>query len=49
MSKYGAYTLGSIAENSSSAWQGAKILTSTDILALIELYLIHNSINTILG
>ena len=45
----GAYTSGSVAENSSSAWQGAKISASADILALTELHLVHNLINTTSG
>ena len=44
-----AYTLGSVAENSSSAWQGAKISASADILAPTELYLVYNLINTTSG
>ena len=47
--RIGAYTSGSVAENSGSAWQGAKISASADILAPTELHLVHNSINTILG
>ena len=45
----GVYTSGSVAENSGSAWQGAKISASADILAPTELYLVYNSINTTLG
>ena len=44
-----AYTSGSVAENSGSTWQGAKISASADILAPTELYLVHNSINTTSG
>ena len=44
-----AYTSGSVAENSGSAWQGAKISASADILAPTELHLVHNSINTTSG
>ena len=43
------YTSGSVAENSSSTWQGAKISASADILAPTKLYLIHNLINTTSG
>ena len=37
-----AYTLGSVAESSSSAWQGAKSSASADILVLTQLHLVHN-------
>ena len=43
------YTSGSVAENSGSAWQGAKISASANILAPTELHLVHNSINTTSG
>ena len=37
-----AYTSGSVAESSGSAWQGAKTSASVDILAPTQLYLVHN-------
>ena len=41
-SRRGAYTSGSVAESSGSAWQSAKTLASVDILALTQLHLVHN-------
>ena len=38
----GAYTSDSVAESSSSAWQGAKSSASVDILAPTQLHLVHN-------
>ena len=38
MKNKGAYTSGSVAENSGSAWQGVKISASANILAPTELH-----------